>query len=154
MEYLERVADIELKERLEAIGAVYIKGPKWCGKSTTAGQQAKSTIFLQDPDKRAEYLATGMITPSVLVRGERVRVARYLLTQVQSVTLAVGGRCRTVGCQQHLVARVLTALARLCQCAGYAIDTGRENYICHFVFGVCRTALALALALAVRTSTP
>ena len=70
MEYLERVADIELKERLDAIGAVYIKGPKWCGKSTTAGQQAKSTIWLQDPDKRAEYLATGMTTPSVLLRGQ------------------------------------------------------------------------------------
>ena len=74
MEYLERVADIELKERLEAIGAVYIKGPKWCGKSTTAGQQAKSTIFLQDPDKRAEYLATGMTTPSVLLRGDTPRL--------------------------------------------------------------------------------
>ena len=45
--------------------------------------------------------------------------------------MVVGGRCRTVGCQQHLVARVLTALARLAQCAGYAIDTGTENYICH-----------------------
>jgi hypothetical protein len=36
-----------------------------------------------------------------------------------------------VGCQQHLVARVLTALARLCQCAGYGVDTGRENYLSH-----------------------
>ena len=74
-----------------------------------------------------------------LVRGERVRVARYLLTQVQSVTLAVGGCCRSVGCQQHLVARVTAALARLAECAGYAIDTGAENYICHVAFGVCRT---------------
>jgi hypothetical protein len=30
---------------------------------------------------------------------------------------------------------VLTALARLCQCAGYRVDTGRENYICHFACG-------------------
>lgn len=74
MEYLERVADAELKRRLSAMGAVYIKGPKWCGKSTTAGQQAKSTIWLQDPDKRAEYQATGMTTPSVLLRGENPRL--------------------------------------------------------------------------------
>ena len=89
-----------------------------------------------------------------LVRRERVRIARYLLAQEEAVTLVVGGRCRTVGCQQHLVAGVTAALARLCQCAGYGVDTGRENYICHFACGVCRTALALALALAVRTSTP
>ena len=74
MEYLERIADAELKRRLSAMGAVYIKGPKWCGKSTTAGQQAKSTIWLQDPDKRAEYQATGQATPSVLLRGENPRL--------------------------------------------------------------------------------
>ncbi len=74
MEYLERIADAELKRRLSAMGAVYIKGPKWCGKSTTAGQQAKSTIWLQDPDKRAEYQATGQTTPSVLLRGENPRL--------------------------------------------------------------------------------
>ena len=74
MEYLPRIADAELKRRLSAMGAVYIKGPKWCGKSTTAGQQAKSTIWLQDPDKRAEYQATGQTTPSVLLRGENPRL--------------------------------------------------------------------------------
>lgn len=74
MEYLERIADAELKRRLSAMGAVYIKGPKWCGKSTTAGQQAKSIIWLQDPDKRAEYQATGQTTPSVLLRGENPRL--------------------------------------------------------------------------------
>lgn len=74
MEYLKRIADAELTLRLSAMGAVYIKGPKWCGKSTTAGQQAKSTIWLQDPDKRAEYQATGLTTPSVLLRGENPRL--------------------------------------------------------------------------------
>ncbi len=74
MDYLKRIADVELKRRLSAMGAVYIKGPKWCGKSTTAGQQAKSTIWLQDPDKRAEYQATGLTTPSVLLRGETPRL--------------------------------------------------------------------------------
>ena len=74
MEYLERIADAELKRRLSAMGAVYIKGPKWCGKSTTAAQQAKSMIWLQDPDKRAEYQATGQTTPSILLRGENPRL--------------------------------------------------------------------------------
>lgn len=74
MEYLKRVADIELHDRLEAMGAVLIKGPKWCGKTTTAEQQAKSVIRLQNPDKRAEYLVTGQTTPSVLLRGENPRL--------------------------------------------------------------------------------
>lgn len=58
MRYLKRIADSELKLKLEAFGAVQIKGPKWCGKTTTAEQQAKSAIKMQDPDKRSGYLAT------------------------------------------------------------------------------------------------
>ena len=48
-EYLSRIADDELALRLEAFGAVQIKGPKWCGKTTTAEQQAKSGIFIPKP---------------------------------------------------------------------------------------------------------
>ncbi len=50
MRYLERIVDKILKLRLEAFGAVQIVGPKWCGKTTTALQQAKSVIKMQDPD--------------------------------------------------------------------------------------------------------
>ena len=57
MGYLSRTADTILKERLEAFGAILIEGPKWCGKTTTAEQVAKSVIKLQDPDMRYEYLA-------------------------------------------------------------------------------------------------
>ena len=67
--------------------------------------------------------------------GRRRGTALYLLPQVQTVTMVVLRRCRTVSGQQHLVARVLTALARLRECAGYAIDTGTENYICHVACG-------------------
>ena len=52
MIYLERIADKHLKERLDAMGAVLIEGPKWCGKTTTAEQQAGSVLRLQDPDNR------------------------------------------------------------------------------------------------------
>lgn len=41
MRYLERIVDKILKLRLEAFGAVQIVGPKRCGKTTTALQQAK-----------------------------------------------------------------------------------------------------------------
>ena len=63
-----------LQERLETFGAVLIEGPKWTGKTTTAEQQAKSVIKLQDPDKAEEYLATAATKPSLLLKGEQPRL--------------------------------------------------------------------------------
>ena len=74
MKYLSRVADKMLQERLEAFGAVLIEGPKWTGKTTTAEQQAKSVIKLQNPDKANEYLATARTKPSLLLKGEQPRL--------------------------------------------------------------------------------
>ena len=74
MNYLERAADVMLSDRLDAFGAVLLEGPKWCGKTTTASQQAKSIIKMQDTDNAAEYLATAATKPSLLLRGENPRL--------------------------------------------------------------------------------
>lgn len=74
MEYLQRIADSELKLRLEAFGAVQIKGPKWCGKTTTAEMQAKSVIKMQNPDTREGYMATARTKPSLLLKGDTPRL--------------------------------------------------------------------------------
>ncbi len=74
MDYLSRIIDEELAFRLEAFGAVLIVGPKWCGKTTTALQQAKSVIYMQDPDKRDEYLASAALKPSFLLDGDNPRL--------------------------------------------------------------------------------
>jgi len=74
MEYLPRIADRMLSERLEAFGAVLIQGPKWTGKTTTAVQQAKSVIKMQDPDKGNEYKTTAAVKPSLLLKGEQPRL--------------------------------------------------------------------------------
>lgn len=74
MSYLHRIADIQLKERLEAFGAVLIEGPKWCGKTTTAEQMSRSIIRLQDPEMREEYFATAASKPSLLLLGETPRL--------------------------------------------------------------------------------
>ena len=58
MNYLPRIVDDELKLRLSAFGATLIVGPKWCGKTTTGEQQAKSILQMQDPDRRDGYIAT------------------------------------------------------------------------------------------------
>ncbi|MBR0048271.1 MAG: ATP-binding protein [Prevotella sp.] len=74
MGYLKRTADAVLEQHLEAFGAVLIEGPKWCGKTTTAEQVAKSVIKLQDTDMRDEYLATAAAKPSLLLKGDTPRL--------------------------------------------------------------------------------
>ena len=73
-EYIKRVCDSELELKLEAFGAVHIVGPKWCGKTTTAKQYAKSYIEMQDPDKRDMYMETAKIKPSNLLVGDNPRL--------------------------------------------------------------------------------
>ena len=74
MEYLSRTADRLLKDLLDAFGAVLIEGPKWCGKTTTAEQTAKSVIRMQDTDMREEYMATAKSKPSLLLLGDTPRL--------------------------------------------------------------------------------
>lgn len=74
MEYYPRITDKILADRLKAFGAVLIEGPKWCGKTTTASQQANSVIRLQDPDMREGYLATAQARPSNLLKGATPRL--------------------------------------------------------------------------------
>ncbi len=73
-DYLERIVDSELDLRLEAFGATLIVGPKWCGKTTTAEQKAKSILRMQDPDLREGYFAAAQTKPSLLLKGENPRL--------------------------------------------------------------------------------
>lgn len=73
-DYLKRVVDTELQLRLEAFGATLIVGPKWCGKTTTGEQMAKSFIRMQDPDMRDSYMATANTKPSLLLKGDNPRL--------------------------------------------------------------------------------
>ncbi len=54
MNYRKRVVDTLLAEKLEAVGAVLIEGPKACGKTTTAEQQAKSILYMDNPDRMSQ----------------------------------------------------------------------------------------------------
>lgn len=72
--YVERIVDKELALRLEAFGATLIVGPKWCGKTTTGEQMAKSVIRMQDPEMRESYLVTANTKPSLLLKGDNPRL--------------------------------------------------------------------------------
>ena len=72
--YLPRIVDKMLQNKLEYMGAVLIEGCKWCGKSTTAKQFAKSYIEFQDPDKKMQYDKTNQTKPSLFLEGEKPRL--------------------------------------------------------------------------------
>ena len=68
--YLDRYIDKQLEEALESMGAVLLIGPKWCGKTTTAMQQAKDVIKLQDPRYADSYMEVASIDILALLDGE------------------------------------------------------------------------------------
>ena len=49
MEYKKRIADQMLTDKLDSAGAVLVEGPKYCGKTTLAKQQAGSVLSMADP---------------------------------------------------------------------------------------------------------
>ena len=68
--YKPRIADAILRENLEAHGAVLLEGAKWCGKTTTAAQQARSILYMQDPEHVMRNLELADIQPNLLLAGE------------------------------------------------------------------------------------
>jgi predicted AAA+ superfamily ATPase len=72
--YRKRIADSLLQDKLTLKGAVLIEGPKWCGKTTTAGQAANSVLALDDPDRLPQNLALAQIRPSALLEGPKPRL--------------------------------------------------------------------------------
>lgn len=72
--YKKRIFDALLADALEAKGAVLLQGPKWCGKTTTAEQVAKSVLYMADPEKVEQNLLTAETRPGRLLRGESPRL--------------------------------------------------------------------------------
>lgn len=72
--YHKRIVDSELANRLRSIGAIVIEGPKWCGKSTTAEHHSKSAIFMDNPQKHAQYEIFAEDNPDILLDGETPRL--------------------------------------------------------------------------------
>jgi predicted AAA+ superfamily ATPase len=69
--YRARIVDQELTTLLAANGAVVVEGPKACGKTETARQQAASEVLL-DIDLNAQQAAA--VDPGLVLPGERPRL--------------------------------------------------------------------------------
>lgn len=74
MNYRKRIIDEALAFKLCAKGAVVIEGPKWCGKTTTAKQQAKSILKMDAPQSRRRNIELSLLDPNLLLNGETPRL--------------------------------------------------------------------------------
>ena len=74
MKCIRRIVDKEINDKLSIMGAVQIKGPKWCGKTTSAKQFAKSILEMQNPDLQDNYIELANIKPSLLLEGDKPRL--------------------------------------------------------------------------------
>ena len=73
-EYKRRIFDDILQEELAGAGAVLIEGAKWCGKTTTAEQAAKSVIYMDETGKMEENISLARLKPERILSGEQPRL--------------------------------------------------------------------------------
>ena len=72
--YKSRIADKIIERKLKGKGAVLVEGPKWCGKTTTSEQLAKSVIYMSKPEDVRTNLLVADLNPSKLLEGETPRL--------------------------------------------------------------------------------
>ena len=73
-QYKNRVIDRLLANKLEAMGAVLIEGPKYCGKTTTGEQQARSVLYMADPEIKDRNLTMASTNIKRLLAGDTPRL--------------------------------------------------------------------------------
>ncbi|MCR5362745.1 MAG: DUF4143 domain-containing protein [Bacteroidales bacterium] len=73
-QYKQRIADRILARKVLGKGAVLVEGPKWCGKTTTAKQLAKSVLDLGDSSVLIQSHQMIDISPKTLLDGDTPRL--------------------------------------------------------------------------------
>ena len=68
--YQLRIADKKLEALLRVFGGVLIVGPKWCGKSWTASNQANSEVFIDVEENKRR----AMLIPDAVLDGPAPRL--------------------------------------------------------------------------------
>lgn len=73
-EYKTRIADAILQKKLKSSGAVLVEGPKWCGKTTTSEQQAKSINYISAPVNLTKNMILAEMNINALLEGEKPKL--------------------------------------------------------------------------------
>jgi predicted AAA+ superfamily ATPase len=71
--YMPRVFDVIVKNKLSGLGGLIIEGPKWCGKTSTAEQFAKSAVYMDDLDDD-NNIRIASLNPAILLNGDTPRL--------------------------------------------------------------------------------
>lgn len=72
--YKQRIADRLLVRKLAGKGAVLLEGAKWCGKTTTAEQIARSVLYMSESGKIEQNKQLATMNPGLLLRGDKPRL--------------------------------------------------------------------------------
>ena len=67
--YRKRVIDQVLAFKLEGAGAVLVEGVKWCGKTTTSEQIARSKVYIDDLREQFGNLDVLKVNPAIVLDG-------------------------------------------------------------------------------------
>lgn len=73
-EYTPRIIDKKINDFMKSFGAVCVEGPKWCGKTWTSLNQAKSVSYIADPVNGFQNRRMAEISPELVLEGEYPRV--------------------------------------------------------------------------------
>lgn len=72
--YKKRIIDTVIARKLKGVGAILVEGPKWCGKTTTCEQFAKSVLYMADPESREQNLILAETNLGGLLDGAQPRL--------------------------------------------------------------------------------
>ena len=81
VKYKSRIADRILERKVLGKGAVLIEGPKWCGKTRSSRNQAKSEYFVGSPEGSFQNRRLAELDVNVVFNGE----APHLIDEWQEV---------------------------------------------------------------------
>ena len=82
-DYKKRVVDSILQDRLDAKGAVLIREPKWCGKTTTTVQKAAGVLKMDNLETKEQNLDITRLSPLRLPQGRHSPSHRRVTARVQ-----------------------------------------------------------------------
>ena len=84
-QYIDRIVDAELEDDLSIFGAVALRGPKWCGKTTTGRKFSQSEISMTDPanDFAGRLMAT--TDPATALVGKTPRLVGRMAGSAQAL---------------------------------------------------------------------
>jgi len=69
--YKPRLIDSKITRYMGLFGALSIEGPKWCGKTWTALNHAKSVVYMLDPENDYANREAARLNPAAILTGEK-----------------------------------------------------------------------------------